>query len=338
MSNRMIKLSLLYGTFIFVSCAITEMGKLKTPQYIQGKATYQGAKSCSECHKEIYDQWKTSRHSMATSDPWFHEMKKGVNLLYYMMMGKDFCYNCHGPKELNEGVSCEICHGVNDIRDTEIIHKEKYTPGLRHLKSGQTCGNCHGMRHPISGDVIVTTQFEWEKSPAGKEGLDCTDCHMKKRSNGLSFHGFTSRYIDSSIYEDDIEIRNVSLEFPNLTFVLENKITGHSLLTGGPEAILQLKVEVKNQKSRVLQTYTEIFKQSGTRSFGMPWGVEADNRLTAGEIRIIHFVLPESLRNRITSMTVSLKLFSVDFRYKGDIKKARWESDKFYEKTFSLTE
>lgn len=321
----------------YSSCAIKEMEKLKTANFEKGNAAFQGALTCKECHEELYSFWKKSRHAEATTNPWFHEMKAGVNFIFTAILGNDFCYNCHGPKELNEGISCEVCHGINDQKEIMGVHKTKYTPDLIKLREGKVCGKCHEMRHPISGDMILTTYEEWENSPAAEKGMDCTDCHMQKQASGFAFHGFSSRYNDAGSYEDDIEVQRVFFDFPILELDIANKIIGHSLPTGGPEAVLFFEAKIQNSLGETIHTFTETFKQSGTHAFGMPWGVVADNRLKAGEIRNISFTVPKRYKGEIAKVAISFKLFSVNFLDKGDVKKARWESPVIYEKTFSLS-
>ncbi len=50
------------------------------------------AESCGECHREIYDEWKTSIHAHAYEDPFFQAYwKKDKNVWV--------CLNCHTPLE-----------------------------------------------------------------------------------------------------------------------------------------------------------------------------------------------------------------------------------------------
>ena len=50
------------------------------------------AESCGTCHTEIYNEWKTSIHSQAYKDPFFHA---------YWNKDKHtwVCLNCHSPLE-----------------------------------------------------------------------------------------------------------------------------------------------------------------------------------------------------------------------------------------------
>ena len=50
------------------------------------------AESCGQCHREIYDEWKTSIHAHAYVDPFFQAYwKKDKNIWV--------CLNCHTPLE-----------------------------------------------------------------------------------------------------------------------------------------------------------------------------------------------------------------------------------------------
>ncbi|MEK6786984.1 MAG: multiheme c-type cytochrome, partial [Nitrospirota bacterium] len=48
------------------------------------------AESCGQCHREIYEEWKTSIHAHAYEDPFFQAYwKKDKNIWV--------CLNCHTP-------------------------------------------------------------------------------------------------------------------------------------------------------------------------------------------------------------------------------------------------
>ena len=165
------------------------------------------AESCGSCHKEIYAEWKTSIHSQAYRDPFFHA---------YWMKDKHtwVCLNCHTPlenqqptliKEIprerveraiqepnpqydpdyqNEGVSCAACH----VRDGVILgpfddavapHPTKFDPSFR---TTQLCYRCHsvvgGPAQFYNGGPCGTYP-EYESGYWMKErGFICQSCHM----------------------------------------------------------------------------------------------------------------------------------------------------------------
>lgn len=165
------------------------------------------AESCGQCHREIYEEWKTSIHAHAYQDPFFQAYwKKDKNIWV--------CLNCHTPLEnqqatlikdiprgrvekahqepnsrydveyQKEGVTCAACH----VRDGAILgpfddsaapHPTKFDPSFR---TTQVCYRCHNV---ISGPVQFYrigpcgTYAEYEGKFFMKErGMICQSCHM----------------------------------------------------------------------------------------------------------------------------------------------------------------
>jgi hypothetical protein len=165
------------------------------------------AESCGTCHKEIYEEWKTSIHSQAYRDPFFHA---------YWTKDKHVwvCLNCHAPLEnqqptlikdiprdrvekapqmpnlgydpeyQKEGVTCAACHvrdGVilGPFDDSVAPHPTKFDPAFR---TTQLCYRCHNV---ISGPAQFYnvgpcgTYAEYEGRFFMKErGMICQSCHM----------------------------------------------------------------------------------------------------------------------------------------------------------------
>jgi hypothetical protein len=44
------------------------------------------------------------------------------------------CFACHGPEQLDEGVTCEACQGINDNDDGEIKAIRRETVRLERKK------------------------------------------------------------------------------------------------------------------------------------------------------------------------------------------------------------
>jgi hypothetical protein len=165
------------------------------------------AESCGSCHREIYDEWKTSIHAQAYSDPFFHA---------YWTKDKHtwVCLNCHAPlenqqptliKEIprqrvekavqepnphfdaeyqKEGVTCAVCHvrdGVvlGPFDDSAAPHPTKFDPSFR---TTQICYRCHsvvgGPAQFYNGGPCGTYP-EYEGGYYMKErGFICQNCHM----------------------------------------------------------------------------------------------------------------------------------------------------------------
>lgn len=165
------------------------------------------AESCGTCHTEIYNEWKTSIHSQAYKDPFFHA---------YWNKDKNtwVCLNCHSPLEnqqptmiksiprerveravqepnphydadfQQEGVTCAACHVRNGVilgpfEDSAAPHPTKFDPGFR---TTQLCYRCHSV---VGGPAQFYnggpcgTYAEFEGGYYMKErGFICQSCHM----------------------------------------------------------------------------------------------------------------------------------------------------------------
>ncbi len=119
---------------------------------------YAGASACAECHKEIHDNWQTTRHANAFSSPIFQRdwTKAG---------SQTACLSCHTTgydpatgKYAQEGVTCESCHGPF----TEG-HPLKPMPVKA---NAELCATCH-----------KNTTDEWKASKHAAAGIVCEACH-----------------------------------------------------------------------------------------------------------------------------------------------------------------
>ena len=164
------------------------------------------AESCGQCHREIYEEWKTSIHAHAYEDPFFQAYwKKDKNIWV--------CLNCHTPLEnqqptlikdiprgrvekaaqepnprydseyQKESVTCAACHvwdGVilGPFEDALAPHPTKYDPTFR---TAELCYRCHNV---VSGPAQFYnvgpcgTYAEYEGRHWQERGFICQSCHM----------------------------------------------------------------------------------------------------------------------------------------------------------------
>jgi hypothetical protein len=119
---------------------------------------YQPSSACSDCHAEIYEEWKASMHAHAMNSPL---MIAQTNHVVDRVLGntatpdpKEICINCHGPVGamltrqatlpleggqfgndafLNEGISCVVCHQWAGTSQTGgggfVPFQDGYEPG-----------------------------------------------------------------------------------------------------------------------------------------------------------------------------------------------------------------
>ncbi|CAI4032868.1 MULTIHEME_CYTC domain-containing protein [Nitrospira tepida] len=165
------------------------------------------AESCGTCHREIYEEWKSSIHAQAYDDPFFQA---------YWAKDKHIwvCLNCHTPlenqqptlikeiprgrveravQEVNprfdpdyqkEAITCAACHVRDGVihgpyEDSAAPHPTKFDPSFR---TAQICYRCHNV---VSGPAQFYnvgpcgTYAEYEgKYFMQERGFICQSCHM----------------------------------------------------------------------------------------------------------------------------------------------------------------
>jgi hypothetical protein len=175
------------------------------------------AEDCGQCHREIYEEWKTTIHSHAYKDPFFQAYWRKDRHIW-------ICLNCHTPLEnqqpeligdiprnrvekavrkpnpnydsqfQQEGITCAACH----VRDGVIIgpfedvlapHPTRYDPIFRTTK---LCYRCHQVP---SGPFQFYrfgpcgTYPEYEGGPYYKAGYICQTCHMPEVERPIAAGG-----------------------------------------------------------------------------------------------------------------------------------------------------
>jgi hypothetical protein len=175
------------------------------------------AESCGQCHREIYEEWKTSIHAHAYEDPFFQAYwKKDKNIWV--------CLNCHTPLEnqqptlikdiprgrvekapqtpnprydaefQKESVTCAACHvrdGVilGPFEDAVAPHPTKYDPKFR---TAELCSRCHNV---VSGPAQFYnvgpcgTYAEYEGKHWQERGYICQSCHMPEIERPVALGG-----------------------------------------------------------------------------------------------------------------------------------------------------
>ncbi|WP_448583938.1 multiheme c-type cytochrome [Thermocrinis sp.] len=159
---------LLFLLFFLFSCAkfeeiVREEDLLQRPE----------AKRCSDCHREIFEEWKNSRHAKA----WVSEHFKLESENYT----KNKCLSCHAPHQVDpdkepilrvefkeDGVGCVACHFKEETKAMHGPLKVWSPPhpskeDLSYIKSN-FCAGCH-----------QETFKQWQMVKTEKS---CQDCHM----------------------------------------------------------------------------------------------------------------------------------------------------------------
>jgi len=314
----------------------------KIPRYEIGE--HKGVKFCAECHEEIYNQWfQNSAHAVATTDKDFLVFRDKFtgNLVWNAVAGEEWCYACHGSKEVNEGVDCETCHGtVIPNVSIEETHERKFNPGLASLRKPEFCAKCHEMKVE-EGESFMEIYSEWQRSEAAKQGLTCQKCHMKPRENQLSYHGFDSVNRSIEIYRDgdQLSIEDVKLNFPQFSLAIENHVTSHAIPASGPSRVLMLEISFLNSEGVEIYKIVETFAKKGTLTpiIGlMPYKLIENTQLKSSEVRPLNYALPYSLEGQVSKAVLTLRFYDVSDEHLGDINKAHWISEPFLEEEVIL--
>ncbi|HSG06110.1 MAG TPA: hypothetical protein VLB09_06900, partial [Nitrospiria bacterium] len=171
------------------------------------------AEQCGACHVEIYEEWKTSYHAKAYTDPFFQAYWKKDDQIW-------ICLNCHTPLEpqqeflikgleggkvhkpvkvanpdfdpefQKEGITCAACHvrdGVIEgpFKDMDAPHPTRYS---ERFTTTDICFTCHqvpsGPFQFYNGGPCSTFP-EFEAGPYYQSGIICQDCHMPKVNRPL---------------------------------------------------------------------------------------------------------------------------------------------------------
>ena len=163
---------------------------------------YAGSESCRDCHENILNVWKGTRHSQAFSSPIFQRD-------WAAEQSDVTCLECHTTgydpatgKYTEEGIGCEVCHGsfqpghpetAMPVKpDAELCarcHKQTTDEWRASIHSGASivCEDCHNPHSQTPKAETITalcTNCHKERgdsfthSSHANAGLECSNCHM----------------------------------------------------------------------------------------------------------------------------------------------------------------
>ena len=146
-----------------------------TPEF---KVSYD---TCQNCHKDIYDEWKTGPHGQALQDPafvasWEEQGEPGACLVCHTTG-----YDPTTGESTADGVSCEACHSP--------IPPNHPTDNMPVDDSPDLCVGCHSGSHFGVED--------WQLSAHYQRNMSCTVCH-DQHSAGMK----TIKGADTSTNQD----------------------------------------------------------------------------------------------------------------------------------------
>jgi hypothetical protein len=244
------------------------------------------AELCGRCHRAIHESWNTSAHATAMTSPVFLDAEASAEEQYGTEARK-VCLSCHAPMagllndlELSrkvswEGVTCDYCHSIREVKDDGKNPKAVVQFG--NLKSGPSkdsvspahgtayssvhtsallCAVCHEYSNGL-GFPVVTTYSEWKDSPAGKGDLECQQCHMelvkgavveprvkREASHLVNLHAMPGSHSVSQLNRALTAKLTATRDGETIDVVVKvkNEGAGHFLPTGSPMRQLILEV------------------------------------------------------------------------------------------------
>jgi nitrate/TMAO reductase-like tetraheme cytochrome c subunit len=183
---------------------------------------YPTAAQCGQCHKQIYEEWRSSQHAYASISPMFHAFEQKFQELTKGTVGT-FCVRCHQQvgtqlgearetplwarsQISREGVSCITCHRV----------KEQYgkVNGERRVEPGKIYEPVYGSgEKSVLKDILANKEtYSVKTSEAGRgnsihngmmtnpqltKSEFCVSCHQVAVNLGIKLEIVWDQYRDS---------------------------------------------------------------------------------------------------------------------------------------------
>lgn len=156
-----------------------------SPGYALGRFDYVGSEACKQCHREIYDSWKSSIHAKV-----YDILKPGVRAKEKKEASFDpktdfrldkSCMRCHvtgwdqggfsfeNPADELKGVGCEDCHGgaekwMDPHQKKHLKNRKrklKQTGLVKPFKGRTVCGKCHANVNSPFKDRPRNQERDW---------------------------------------------------------------------------------------------------------------------------------------------------------------------------------
>ncbi|VAW75930.1 hypothetical protein MNBD_GAMMA15-947 [hydrothermal vent metagenome] len=137
------------------------------------------AGECAVCHQAFYDEWRTTIHSQAWTDPYFQTDWQFDN-------SQHICRLCHTPLDRQQP------HKVLGYRDKDkwdpvLKDNPNFDPGLQH--EGVTCAACHYRDGKIVG-VLGDTNAPHPVKKLVSPNEVCVRCHIVEGDRWDAFFRF----------------------------------------------------------------------------------------------------------------------------------------------------
>ena len=172
-----------------------------------GEGGFSHPRQCAACHAAVYEEWSTSMHARAWTDP---EVRS---------LSDDFksteCLSCHAPQPIHlaplggrvferssrfeTGVDCLSCHLLPDggVAASRDIPSAPCRPRrVAELSSPVACKGCHNQHGLVDEHETLFLHPDPEKGAVMKEGRteNCIACHLppveRPAAGGAAGKGF----------------------------------------------------------------------------------------------------------------------------------------------------
>ncbi len=125
------------------------------------------AEECAECHKAIYDEWSTTIHSQAWTDPYYQ-------VDWVFDGSQQICHNCHIPLDRQQEYKVV---GFHDVQKWDPILEPNPAFDSILQTQGVTCNACHLQNGKIVG-VMGNTNAPHPVEKIDDPNQICVRCHV----------------------------------------------------------------------------------------------------------------------------------------------------------------
>jgi len=263
------------------------------------------AEECAVCHKTIYNEWSTTIHSQAWSDPYFQ-------IDWVFDGSQQICKNCHIPLDRQQEYKVV---GFHDAQKWDPILKPNpaFDPLLQ--SQGVTCNACHLRNGKIVG-VMGDTNAPHPVEKIANPDQMCVRCHVVSGKRWDTFFRFppcgTVAEIQASqgksLVKEIVDLGCVNCHMPMVERTLvsggKTRSVRRHLWRGGhdPEMVkkgltitLQIAPDAKNDNL----SYILALTNTGAAHY-LPTGIP-DRHLT------VHLRVLDSSKNGLTEKQHTLK-------------------------------
>jgi len=180
-----------------------------------------GSRDCAACHQAFYDEWRTTIHSQAWTDPYFQTDWQFEN-------ARHSCRLCHTPLDRQQPQKV-LGYRDRDKWDPVLEDNPAFDPELQH--EGVTCAACHYREGKIVG-VLGDTNAPHAVKKLQDPNQVCVRCHIVEGDRWDTFFRFPPCGTVAEI-ESTLAKAPDKRDLENLAMLMEQKATDGEHITDG---------------------------------------------------------------------------------------------------------